>query len=820
MAKSFDEQRREHLATMEDALYKKLFAHDENQPNPEGGFYRQGEYKPYTFSNWLNQINSGKPSEHQILGDYSVPELELRKANNPFVHSKSNRDLNQLLRGLGHSALASGYGESANNNRQFPDEYKRYMNPYEDAVVAQVIKDMRADKQEGLDQISSEFTKAGAHGSKILKPNAESKYDRAMEKMIMGEAAKLRSTGYQQAAQIFNADRLAREQNIASRMQIPFGMQRFERGQLGTLENLNNAMVNDRQAGLNAAHSRYREGYNEPFENIANLHSIFSHGNYKPSNYQDMQGPSNLFQENKKGGTVSLREMAKQVAARGRGGDTELAHINPFEAAMLKAAGGSGSINPDTHLREYSFFTNPSKAIKGLGKKNRLLAETLGLTGALFGGIGGGALGGAAKAALLKQKILPATLKGGIYGYAVPAMAGMAGKALGNESGIGKFLGDYASKNAGNFGSIGTKFLGMEDKPNFINSTFNINPHGQKIAARGGNPFSVLEAGDSGESEGFMSKLMGKDKGYLDYAASFAPAAMQGIAMSQARKDTKAERGDALRREKEEREMLLRQVAHDEAKEAQLFAQNKPLEDERRAYEIAKMQYERERLKPKSEFEKKLLAARAAREEEERERILREGRFLEGLKAIPPIRAYDDGGRVAYFKEGGRVTHNNRYLKFAGGGYVDGSNSGVKDNVRADLPEGAYVLDATTISLLGDGNSKAGAKKIDEFLNSKRMENKTSSDGLFIPSVYENKLKRKMNAGGELAKVAGRIVPAKISNGEYVLSPEDVLLFSRGGSLEEGAKTLDKFRERLKSQKGVKKGGILPIAKPIEMYLR
>tara|TARA_Y100001938_G_scaffold31759_1_gene43402 strand:+ start:87 stop:1058 length:972 start_codon:yes stop_codon:yes gene_type:complete len=41
------------------------------------------------------------------------------------------------------------------------------------------------------------------------------------------------------------------------------------------------------------------------------------------------------------------------LAAKGRFGDTELAHVNPREKLMLKAMGGAGTINPDTGLKEY-----------------------------------------------------------------------------------------------------------------------------------------------------------------------------------------------------------------------------------------------------------------------------------------------------------------------------------------------------------------------------------------------------------------------------------------------------------------------------------
>jgi hypothetical protein len=49
------------------------------------------------------------------------------------------------------------------------------------------------------------------------------------------------------------------------------------------------------------------------------------------------------------------REEMQRLASLGRGGDTMLAHINPQEAALLKASGGSGTINPNTGLPEYRF---------------------------------------------------------------------------------------------------------------------------------------------------------------------------------------------------------------------------------------------------------------------------------------------------------------------------------------------------------------------------------------------------------------------------------------------------------------------------------
>jgi hypothetical protein len=50
---------------------------------------------------------------------------------------------------------------------------------------------------------------------------------------------------------------------------------------------------------------------------------------------------------------MTLPEMAKRLAAAGRGKDSILAHINPKEAALLKSRGGRGRPNPETGIIEF-----------------------------------------------------------------------------------------------------------------------------------------------------------------------------------------------------------------------------------------------------------------------------------------------------------------------------------------------------------------------------------------------------------------------------------------------------------------------------------
>ena len=58
-----------------------------------------------------------------------------------------------------------------------------------------------------------------------------------------------------------------------------------------------------------------------------------------------------------KGGKLTKKEKSK-LKKLGRHGDSELAHVNPQEKEMLKAMGGSGTINPYTELPEYHLTWN------------------------------------------------------------------------------------------------------------------------------------------------------------------------------------------------------------------------------------------------------------------------------------------------------------------------------------------------------------------------------------------------------------------------------------------------------------------------------
>lgn len=132
-----------------------------------------------------------------------------------------------------------------------------------------------------------------------------------------------------------------------------------------------------------------------------------------------------------------LARAVQQVKAAGRGGDTMLAHINPREAAMLKAMGGSGTINPNTGIVEYkSKFGKILGAVApvvlsvvapGVGTA---IGTALGATGTAASALGGAVIGGAS-AGLTGGNILKGAALGGLGGGLGSAVGGAANNALG-----------------------------------------------------------------------------------------------------------------------------------------------------------------------------------------------------------------------------------------------------------------------------------------------------------------------------------------------------------------------------------------------------
>jgi hypothetical protein len=130
------------------------------------------------------------------------------------------------------------------------------------------------------------------------------------------------------------------------------------------------------------------------------------------------------------------------------------------------------------------------------------------------------------------------------------------------------------------------------------------------------------------------------------------------------------------------------------------------------------------------------------------------------------------GGLPAKYEHAKPDGHNPEFVTGLTGYYACGGGTGQSDDIPAMLHDGDYVMDAETVSALGDGSSKAGRAVLEGF---------------------QSKVPHKDDAGG-------KPVPAKIADGEYVFPAAFVTALGHGDN-KHGAEILDGLRERLRAHK-------------------
>jgi hypothetical protein len=104
---------------------------------------------------------------------------------------------------------------------------------------------------------------------------------------------------------------------------------------------------------------------------------------------------------------------------------------------------------------------------------------------------------------------------------------------------------------------------------------------------------------------------------------------------------------------------------------------------------------------------------------------------------------FEAGGEVPGFMRGGypelRTAPIRHQFDSGGANYVDGDSDGRADNVDARLSSGEYVMTAEDVALLGNGNSKAGAKKLDAFrINLRKHKGAALAKGKISPNAKKN----------------------------------------------------------------------------------
>lgn len=123
-----------------------------------------------------------------------------------------------------------------------------------------------------------------------------------------------------------------------------------------------------------------------------------------------------------------------------------------------------------------------------------------------------------------------------------------------------------------------------------------------------------------------------------------------------------------------------------------------------------------------------------------------EGRFFSN-SIYEPYTGYQEGGSVmpqapskinpafAFYKYGNVPNSVRRY---EGGGYAEGGSrgDGRSDHIEALLSPGEFVMDAETVSLLGNGSSEAGARRLEEMRQAiRKQKGGALSQGKFSPDA-------------------------------------------------------------------------------------
>lgn len=410
-------------------------------------------------------------------------------------------------------------------------------------------------------------------------------------------------------------------------------------------------------------------------------------------------------------------------------------------------------------------FGNPGKWFKSVagGGIGSILGNIL-LPGA--GGIIGGALGNVAgEAARGRKNYGMAALKGAGMGAAIPSVASLlssGANALGATN-IGSALSNYGTNNA-ILPSVdrlfGTSLGGAA--PSIGNAAFSSPLVSSLLSSPTitSNPATIAGiAGENAAGKGFVDSLLSNSKNFFSQPSNLLTTAILGSSF--------------LNRPKKPQEKTPEQLANEQKRyqkalmlspEEMLARENQLLADEQTKRRVNRQKFlPEERLGPIAP-----LYARSHTPEEYKKK----GRWFSYYNN-PQF-----SGEPLLLKGGGEARIPN-FLEIeemdypSGEGiFFEGTGGGQDDNVQVSLPENSYIVDASTVANLGDGNSRAGANKLE----------------------------------------------ALVSDGEYYFSPQEVAKIGKGNN-PKGVKLLDTLVKNVRKHKGGSTK-LPPKAKPLNSYMR
>jgi hypothetical protein len=369
-----------------------------------------------------------------------------------------------------------------------------------------------------------------------------------------------------------------------------------------------------------------------------------------------------------------LAGQAKNVADAGVGGDTMVIHINKDEYHKLCKEWGEPTINPHTGMPQFTPFYKQS----WFAPVAALAGTALMATG-VGAGLGGALLGDALAGTTLAE----ATGVGALGSATLGGLAGNAALSAGIGALTGGTKGALTSGLLGAAGTVGASalgnYLGSGSAPSWMGGGSNP-PAGADVSYDKGVAIANTEAGAAaleGPKTGMMSNLTG----YLTDPNKMAAAAV-GL--------------------------------------GSLMSSSGPSTDQTAAPPIP--------------------GTPVSTDPNMTRRL--ETTPLNRARLRPPIDYYNYGYKpeAQYYGPDQTQGQQQPTVAAARGGalshYVQGGGTGRSDSIDAKLSDGEYVIDAETVALLGDGSSKAGAAKLDQFrANIRKQKGKALSKGKISPDA-------------------------------------------------------------------------------------
>jgi hypothetical protein len=355
---------------------------------------------------------------------------------------------------------------------------------------------------------------------------------------------------------------------------------------------------------------------------------------------------------------------AEELRQQGRNGDTILAHINPTEAKMLEAMGGSGTINPKTGLPEYGFswkklFKIAAPVLGIIG--GPVLGLTLGQTALAAGALAGASTPG-------KTFDFGRGIQAGLMTY----LGGKLGEQIGGKLGTAEAAaasapqtGTAVSPDYGGVQITDTGFTPQEagGYGRFAESTVTTPTASSSFAGK--NALPNVQASSAGQATAAAPSFRQDPLGYLTNAITSGPPATieQGLGAAYGAYTSSAASDEAYKMEQAQKAAFLKQKEDEELMD-RLF---------------------RRTMGPINARSGGLMA-------------------LAGGGRVDPV-AFEGGGMTAPMNQP-------RMLSGGGDGMSDSIPATIDGTQPARLADGEFVIPADVVADIGNGSSSAGAKRL------------------------------------------------------------------------------------------------------------